>query len=174
MPLPQDCETGPPEEATAAGERAFSACDSEPAIDLAHLDRMTFGEKSLAREVLRLFDRQADILSARISQADPEAAAALAHTLKGSARGVGRGKSPARQKSSKLPHDSWMQTNSPGTLKRSRVLSPKRGPPLPQCSAQQNADRPAAIRKSMREFRPARSAACAMMSLSGAVASEPL
>ncbi|HEY2183538.1 MAG TPA: Hpt domain-containing protein [Xanthobacteraceae bacterium] len=89
MPLPQDCETGPPEEATAAGERAFSACDSEPAIDLAHLDRMTFGEKSLAREVLRLFDRQADILSARISQADPEAAAALAHTLKGSARGVG-------------------------------------------------------------------------------------
>ena len=48
---------------------------------------MTFGEENLAREVLRLFDRQADTLLAHIKRAGQ--AARLAHTLKGSARGIG-------------------------------------------------------------------------------------
>ncbi len=61
---------------------------AEPPIDAAHLARMTLGERSLEREVLALFDRQADILLARI-HADAPAAAAAAHTLKGSARGIG-------------------------------------------------------------------------------------
>jgi len=58
-------------------------------IDRAHLTRMTFGEAALERELLELFDRQAELLIARIAQSDPATVAALAHTLKGSAVGVG-------------------------------------------------------------------------------------
>jgi HPt (histidine-containing phosphotransfer) domain-containing protein len=61
----------------------------ETGIDLAHLARMTLGEASLETEVLRLFDRQAEILLAHMRDATPGAAAAFAHTLKGSARGIG-------------------------------------------------------------------------------------
>ena len=59
------------------------------AIDAEHLARMTLGERSLEREVLALFDRQADILLPRIRRGDPALAAASAHTLKGSAVGIG-------------------------------------------------------------------------------------
>jgi hypothetical protein len=58
-------------------------------IDVAHLTRVTFGEKVLATEVLGLFDRQAEMLLARMQQASPRDLAACAHTLAGSARGVG-------------------------------------------------------------------------------------
>jgi hypothetical protein len=58
-------------------------------IDVAHLTRVTFGEKALAAEVLGLFDRQAEMLLARMQQASPRDLAACAHTLAGSARGVG-------------------------------------------------------------------------------------
>lgn len=59
------------------------------AIDREHLSRMTLGDRSLEREVLALFDRQADLLLARMRKAPPAVAAAAAHTLKGSARGIG-------------------------------------------------------------------------------------
>jgi HPt (histidine-containing phosphotransfer) domain-containing protein len=59
------------------------------AIDTEHLSRMTLGELSLQREVLALFDRQADILLPRIRNGAPAVAAASAHTLKGSAVGIG-------------------------------------------------------------------------------------
>jgi Hpt domain len=62
---------------------------AEPVIDLAHLGRMTLGEKSLEAEVLALFDRQAGILLARMSNAPPAEVGAYAHTLMGSARGIG-------------------------------------------------------------------------------------
>jgi HPt (histidine-containing phosphotransfer) domain-containing protein len=58
-------------------------------IDREHLARMTLGERSLEREVLALFDRQADLLLARMRKSVPAVAAAAAHTLKGSARGIG-------------------------------------------------------------------------------------
>ena len=58
-------------------------------IDTEHLARMTLGERSLQREVLALFDRQADMLMPRIRQGAPAMAAASAHTLKGSAVGIG-------------------------------------------------------------------------------------
>jgi len=58
-------------------------------IDLDHLARMTLGERSLEREVLALFGRQADMLLARMRTAAPAIAAASAHTLKGSALGIG-------------------------------------------------------------------------------------
>src|SRR5262249_62097055 len=61
----------------------------ERAIDLVHLARMTFGDRSLEREVLQLFDRQAPILMAKVHEGSRGAIGALAHTLKGSARGLG-------------------------------------------------------------------------------------
>jgi len=61
----------------------------ERPIDLVHLARMTLGERGLEREVLQLFDRQAGLLVVRMEQAEREGVCAAAHTLKGSARGIG-------------------------------------------------------------------------------------
>jgi hypothetical protein len=58
-------------------------------IDRAHLARITLGERGLECEVLALFARQADMLLQRMGRAEPEVVAAAAHTLKGSARGIG-------------------------------------------------------------------------------------
>jgi HPt (histidine-containing phosphotransfer) domain-containing protein len=62
------------------------------AIDRRHLARMTFGEASLERELLELFDRQAAMLIVRMRAGGPTAIAPLAHTLKGSASGIGAGR----------------------------------------------------------------------------------
>jgi hypothetical protein len=61
----------------------------ERPIDLEHLSRMTLGERSLEREVLALFDRQAEMLMQRMQNACAASVAAAAHTLMGSARGIG-------------------------------------------------------------------------------------
>ena len=61
----------------------------ERPIDLEHLSRMTLGERSLECELLRLFDRQATMLMSRMQQTAPAIVAACAHTLKGSALGIG-------------------------------------------------------------------------------------
>ena len=53
---------------------APSSRPPEGAIDLAHLARMTLGEKSLEAEVLALFDRQAGILLERMRMAPPHSA----------------------------------------------------------------------------------------------------
>ncbi len=79
-----------------------------PAIDRAHLKQMTFGDRSLERELLQLFDRQAELLLARMRATDSEAVATLAHTLKGSATGVGasevaRAASAAEQAAGRSP-----------------------------------------------------------------------
>src|SRR5271165_917961 len=58
-------------------------------IDDTHLQRMTLGDRRLEREVLELFVRQTTIMLGRIVGAQPAMAAAAAHTLKGSARGIG-------------------------------------------------------------------------------------
>jgi len=58
-------------------------------IDLGHLARMTLGEQQLQSEVLALFDRQAEMLLGHVRRLSPDLVAALAHTLRGSARGVG-------------------------------------------------------------------------------------
>jgi HPt (histidine-containing phosphotransfer) domain-containing protein len=58
-------------------------------IDDTHLARMTLGDRRLEREVLELFVRQTTIMLGRIVGAQPAMAAAAAHTLKGSARGIG-------------------------------------------------------------------------------------
>ncbi len=60
------------------------------AIDLAHLERATFGDRGLARDVLRIFERQCETLLRDIARATDSAGRAYAaHTLKGAARGVG-------------------------------------------------------------------------------------
>ena len=58
-------------------------------IDDDHLRQMTLGDRDLERDVLEIFVRQAALMLRRISGAKPALAAAAAHTLKGSARGIG-------------------------------------------------------------------------------------
>jgi HPt (histidine-containing phosphotransfer) domain-containing protein len=65
-----------------------SLVPDQTAIDMAHLRRMTLGERDLEREVLLLFAEQSRDLAERLAAA-PTAALALAHTLKGSARAIG-------------------------------------------------------------------------------------
>jgi hypothetical protein len=61
-----------------------------PPIDLAHLEAQTMGNADLRDEVLRLFLRQSEDCVGRIrSAADIAARREAAHTLVGSARGVG-------------------------------------------------------------------------------------
>lgn len=62
---------------------------TQTVIDDDHLRQMTLGDRGLEREVLEIFIRQAALMLRRISGAKPALAAAAAHTLKGSARGIG-------------------------------------------------------------------------------------
>ena len=71
-----------------AGDAPSIAPDDRP-IDLVHLARTTLGDRSLEREVLQLFDRQSTLLIQRMRAAAPSGVMPLAHTLKGSARGIG-------------------------------------------------------------------------------------
>src|SRR3954466_15779174 len=57
-------------------------------LDLEHLSRMTLGDAELEQEGLAMFAEQAVRLMATMA-ALPAEAGALAHTLKGSARGIG-------------------------------------------------------------------------------------
>jgi HPt (histidine-containing phosphotransfer) domain-containing protein len=63
-------------------------CGPDQVIDFAHLGRMTLGDPGLEREVLAMFAAQAADLTARLTKLPPDAAA-LTHTLKGSARAIG-------------------------------------------------------------------------------------
>jgi HPt (histidine-containing phosphotransfer) domain-containing protein len=59
-------------------------------VDLAHLDRATFGNAELRREVLAMFDRQAVKLMAEIAAArDTHTRREAAHTLRGAALAIG-------------------------------------------------------------------------------------
>jgi len=60
-----------------------------PVIDEEHLARMTLGDAALEREVLNIFVRQMALTMKRLAGAAPGVVAAVAHTLKGSARGLG-------------------------------------------------------------------------------------
>jgi HPt (histidine-containing phosphotransfer) domain-containing protein len=73
----------------AASTKPRTLPAGDDAIDRDHLARMALGDPSLEREVLRLFDRQSELLLARMNAAPAAAIATLAHTLKGSARGIG-------------------------------------------------------------------------------------
>jgi HPt (histidine-containing phosphotransfer) domain-containing protein len=62
-------------------------------LDLVHLSRQTLGDRSLENELLSLFDRQAQHLTAQLEalagSAERGLRRDLAHTIKGSARAVG-------------------------------------------------------------------------------------
>ncbi len=73
---------------SAALQRPIKA-SVDRAIDLVHLSRMTFGDRALEREVLQLFARQSAQIVAKLATASAAEMSPLAHTLKGSAAGVG-------------------------------------------------------------------------------------
>ena len=68
---------------SAGSDRRYAVIDDD------HLSRMTLGDRRLEREVLEIFIRQTVIMLERIAGAEPALAAAAAHTLTGSARGIG-------------------------------------------------------------------------------------
>jgi HPt (histidine-containing phosphotransfer) domain-containing protein len=79
-PMPAELPSPPPPPIEAVRQNA---------IDVSHLASMTLGERTLAHQVLELFDRQAELLLARMREGPPGGLAGLAHTLCGSARGIG-------------------------------------------------------------------------------------
>jgi HPt (histidine-containing phosphotransfer) domain-containing protein len=58
-------------------------------LDVDHLARMTLGDRRLESEILQIFLRQAAVMVGRLSNGEPATVAAAAHTLVGSARGIG-------------------------------------------------------------------------------------
>lgn len=58
-------------------------------LDEDHLRRMTLGDRRLEREVLEIFARQSVLVLERMAAMEPAFRSMAAHTLKGSARGVG-------------------------------------------------------------------------------------
>jgi HPt (histidine-containing phosphotransfer) domain-containing protein len=75
----------------AARKLVMTALSPDPRIlDLAHLARQTFGDRSLEREVLALFEQQCvRLLPIIAGEGEPVERADAAHTLKGAARAVG-------------------------------------------------------------------------------------
>lgn len=87
MHTAETAATGPMPPAGPA--RAAVGADSPP-VDLVHLSRQTFGSRDLEREVLALFLAQSTALVEHIRSAgDPGQRFRAAHTIKGSARGIG-------------------------------------------------------------------------------------
>ncbi|HEY4191723.1 MAG TPA: Hpt domain-containing protein [Mesorhizobium sp.] len=70
------------------GGEACQPASGRP-VDMAHLSRQTMGDRELEQEVLALFLQQALSVSARMRKADVGERLMMAHSLKGSARGVG-------------------------------------------------------------------------------------
>lgn len=67
-----------------------SQCGASRPIDLVHLSKYTLGNRSLENELLGLFRSQADVYLARLDAAgDEKEWQNAAHSLKGSARGLG-------------------------------------------------------------------------------------
>jgi HPt (histidine-containing phosphotransfer) domain-containing protein len=90
---------------TQRNPTSADAPDKGAAIDRDHLARMTFGDRSLERELLELFDCQAAMLVVRMRTGGAAAIAPFAHTLKGSASGVGAGRVAAAAEAAELAAD---------------------------------------------------------------------
>jgi HPt (histidine-containing phosphotransfer) domain-containing protein len=61
----------------------------QPVFDRDHLDRQTFGDADLKREILALFLRQCEKLFGLMQDASAHERRDICHTLKGSARSIG-------------------------------------------------------------------------------------
>jgi HPt (histidine-containing phosphotransfer) domain-containing protein len=78
------------EKLMATANELASGSECQPSvIDEDHLGRMTLGDRWLEREVLEIFVRQTEIMLGRITASEPALAGPAAHTLMGSARGIG-------------------------------------------------------------------------------------
>ena len=75
--------------AAPSGRKAADSEFNFAVLDEVHLCRMTLGDRGLEREILEIFVRQAAIMIERVANGEPALAAAAAHTLMGSARGIG-------------------------------------------------------------------------------------
>lgn len=75
--------------AKAGQDNGAGRGDKEPVLDEVHLRQATLGDRGLEREVLQIFVRQSAIMLGRMADGEPELVAAAAHTLTGSARGIG-------------------------------------------------------------------------------------
>ncbi len=74
----------------AEAEEARIAVHCDRPVDLVHLARHTLGDPQLEREVLQLFVVQSRIYLRRLKEAmDERTWREAAHTIKGSARGIG-------------------------------------------------------------------------------------
>ena len=112
--------------------RGIADAAADPAvIDEDHLARMTLGDRALEREVLEIFVRQTVILLERIAKADPAFAAGAAHTLSGSASGIGatrvaqaaeRLEQAARAKASSAEFDGAVEASAAITARLGSVL----------------------------------------------------
>jgi hypothetical protein len=71
-------------------EHARPLHEQGPTVDQAHLNRMTGGDSALASEVLGLFREQWDLWARLLAPTTPTLDwGNAAHTIKGSARGIG-------------------------------------------------------------------------------------
>lgn len=75
--------------AMPAAKTPVSASSANP-VDLVHLSRQSLGDRSLEREILSLFKSQSVLYLERLSNANSSDERKLAaHTILGSARGIG-------------------------------------------------------------------------------------
>ena len=75
---------------TPARTETASETPCERPVDLVHLSRYTLGNRALECEILELFRTQSGIYLRRLADADCDKAwSEAAHTIKGSARGIG-------------------------------------------------------------------------------------
>jgi len=123
-----------------SGAREIADTAGDPAvIDEDHLARMTLGDRGLEREVLEIFVRQTVIMLERIAKADPALAAAAAHTLSGSASGIGasrvaqaaeRLEHAARAKASVAEFDGAVEALKAATVEASAAIAARLGSAL--------------------------------------------
>jgi len=74
---------------SSVGEEENDPTSRRP-VDLVHLAKYTLGNRSAEREILELFSRQSDLYFERLRSAETDKAwLEAAHTILGSARGVG-------------------------------------------------------------------------------------
>ena len=73
-----------------AGDAGGGDFANQRPVDLVHLARHTLGNRELEREILQIFARQSVLYLERLQGAEDEAERRdAAHTIKGSARGIG-------------------------------------------------------------------------------------
>lgn len=72
----------------APGGESLQPVKSRP-IDLVHLRKQTFGDRSLEQEILGMFVQQTQTVRERLADSGREERVMLAHGLRGSAGGVG-------------------------------------------------------------------------------------